>query len=181
VFILTTKFTVGLLLLSALTLGAQSINAPLPVVTSIAHDNPTWPKGRAADVSSVNGIVAAYYDAISGPVTSARDWERFKSLFLPEARIIDLHGRGQNPHVMVDILSVDGYIARVTPNIPKANIYEHPTDSEVKEQGKLIHVWSHYDLRRDTTITTPPLKSGIDAIELVKDSDRYWILSVVSQ
>ena len=40
------------------------------------------------DVASVDAIVAAVYDVISGPAGEARDWDRFRSLFLPGARLI---------------------------------------------------------------------------------------------
>src|SRR5271169_2238910 len=42
---------------------------------------------RVADVKSRDAIVAALYDSISGPA-GERDWERFRSLFIPEAQLI---------------------------------------------------------------------------------------------
>jgi hypothetical protein len=42
---------------------------------------------RAADVASRDAIVAALYDSISGPAGD-RDWDRFRSLFIPEAQLI---------------------------------------------------------------------------------------------
>ena len=37
------------------------------------------------DVSSVDGIIAALYDVISGPVGQVRNWDRMRTLFIPEA------------------------------------------------------------------------------------------------
>lgn len=57
----------------------------------------TWvtPERRSApgmadprDVSSQEAIIAALYDAISGPACQHRDWDRFRSLFVPGARLI---------------------------------------------------------------------------------------------
>ena len=42
----------------------------------------------AADVASVDAIITALYDVISGPAGGKRDWDRFRSLFIPEARLI---------------------------------------------------------------------------------------------
>jgi hypothetical protein len=39
-----------------------------------------------ADVESINAIIAAAYDVISGPAGKKRDWDRERSLFFPGAR-----------------------------------------------------------------------------------------------
>src|SRR5690349_8567433 len=60
----------------------------------VSHPNvPTvnaeeWPKAKAEDVMSTEAIVAAYYASSSGKAGEARDWNRFKSLFHPDARLI---------------------------------------------------------------------------------------------
>ena len=40
------------------------------------------------DTSSIDALVNAAYDVISGPAGTARDWERERSLFWPGARLI---------------------------------------------------------------------------------------------
>src|SRR5882724_13113434 len=58
---------------------AQSApSAAAPAVTPAAN-----PK----DVQSLDAVVAAIYDVISGP-PGARDWSRFQSLFAKDARLI---------------------------------------------------------------------------------------------
>ena len=46
------------------------------------------PAARASDVSSEDAIIAALYGAISGPAGQKRDWERFRPLFIRDARLI---------------------------------------------------------------------------------------------
>ena len=46
------------------------------------------PAPKPADVASVDAIVAALYDVISGDPGIERDWDRFRSLFYPGARMI---------------------------------------------------------------------------------------------
>ncbi|MCK5484075.1 MAG: hypothetical protein KAJ13_10235, partial [Gemmatimonadetes bacterium] len=41
-----------------------------------------------ADVGSVDSIIEAVYDVISGPAGAERDWDRMRSLFLSDARLI---------------------------------------------------------------------------------------------
>ena len=45
------------------------------------------PPAKPADVASPDAILAATYDVISGPATQKRDWDRFRSLFIPGARL----------------------------------------------------------------------------------------------
>src|SRR5258708_25881195 len=45
-------------------------------------------KDYSSDVKSVDAIVAALYDVISGEPNTQRDWDRFRNLFKPEARLI---------------------------------------------------------------------------------------------
>src|SRR6266446_10466435 len=45
------------------------------------HANP-------ADVESIEAIIAAAYDSISGPAGKKRDWDRMRSLFIAGARLI---------------------------------------------------------------------------------------------
>ena len=41
-----------------------------------------------ADVESIDAIITAAYDVISGPAGKKRDWDRERSLFIPGARLI---------------------------------------------------------------------------------------------
>src|SRR4051794_4671809 len=52
---------------------------------SVADDPPA---AKPADVESIDAILKALYEVISGPKGQARDWDRFRSLFAPEARLI---------------------------------------------------------------------------------------------
>src|SRR6478609_3906954 len=43
---------------------------------------------RAGDVKSMDAIIAALYEVISGPAGQQRDWDRMRNLFVPGARLI---------------------------------------------------------------------------------------------
>src|SRR5271155_4746170 len=49
---------------------------------------PAPPAAKPADVASPDAILAAVYEVISGPAGQLRDWDRFRSLYLPGARLI---------------------------------------------------------------------------------------------
>lgn len=40
------------------------------------------------DVASPEAVVEALYEVISGPADEPRDWDRFRALFLPGARVM---------------------------------------------------------------------------------------------
>src|SRR5690554_5242511 len=68
---------------------ALAAQAPAPAAPPAAQNAPTSaPEARKEDVSSLDAILAALYDVISGPAGQARDWNRFRSLFAPGARLI---------------------------------------------------------------------------------------------
>jgi hypothetical protein len=43
-----------------------------------------------ADVASIDAIITAAYDVISGPAGQKRDWDRERSLFIPGACLFRL-------------------------------------------------------------------------------------------
>lgn len=53
-----------------------------------AQTPPPVPTAAPADVATPEAIVAALYDVISGDVGVARDWDRFRALFHPTARLM---------------------------------------------------------------------------------------------
>src|SRR6266446_4269181 len=50
-------------------------------------DVPTVAPG-AADVATVDGMVRAYYDVITGPAGQPRQWSRDRSLYIPDLRFV---------------------------------------------------------------------------------------------
>src|SRR5689334_7469055 len=59
----------------------------LAPVSTAAAQNATI-VARTSDVSSIDSIITALYAVISGPVGEPRQWERFATLFHPDARLI---------------------------------------------------------------------------------------------
>ena len=98
-----------LLLLAALTAGpAFAQSAPTPPPAQPVNFN--VPAAAEADVASVDAIIAALYDVISGPVGQARDWNRMRSLFVPTGRLMPVGVRADGSAGM-RILQVNDYIA----------------------------------------------------------------------
>ena len=150
--------------------------APKPLVGSIAA-HPEWPKAKSEDVKSVDAILAALYDVISGPKGKARDWDRMHSLFIPDARLIPSRVNKDTQQVDAIVLSVDGYIARSSTTMTTNGFFEHSIHNEVEQFGNIAHVWSTYESRHNADEATP-FARGINSIQLLKDGDRYWIVNI---
>jgi hypothetical protein len=150
--------------------------APKPLVGSIAAHS-EWPKAKPEDVKSVDAILAALYDVISGPKGKARDWDRMRSLFIPDARLIPSRVNKDTQQVDAIVLSVDGYIARSSTTMTTNGFFEHSIHNEVEQFGNIAHVWSTYESRHNADDATP-FARGINSIQLLKDGDRYWIVNI---
>ena len=132
------------------------------------------PKANAQDVATVEGILRAMYEVISGPAGKARDWERWRTLYVPEARLMPAVG-GEKPHVRV--LSPEEYIRRVEPIFAREDFWERETGREVTTFGRVAHVLSHYESLRDPN--GPPFETGTNSVQLFFDGARWWLVSVM--
>ena len=133
------------------------------------------------DVESIDAIIAAAYEVISGPAGQTRDWNRERSLFFPGARLIptaSVPGRN-DVDLEPQTLDVEGYIERAEPFL-KAGFYETEVARRTEQFGRIAHVWSTYESRRDPSDPTPFMR-GINSFQLFNDGTRWWILSVYWQ
>src|SRR6266404_5872412 len=92
-----------------------------------------------ADVESVDAIITAAYDVISGPAGKKRDWDRNRALFFPGARLIPTATvAGRNDVDLAPlILDVEGYISRVEPLFAKKGFYEKEVARRVEQFGRI--------------------------------------------
>ncbi len=139
-----------------------------------------WPRAKAADVASIDAIVAAYYEATSGAPGEARDWDRFRSLFLPEARMIPARpgsgGAGQ-AGAGVFVLPISDYIEQNRKYFEKGGFFDREAARRVEAFANIAHVWSVYESRR-TQQAPEPYSRGINSFQLLKDGQRWWIVNV---
>jgi hypothetical protein len=136
---------------------------------------PSWPIARPQDVASADAILAAMHDIISGPKEKVRDWNRFRSLFLPGAQLTDVHDRKIG--AVASMLNIERYIGIVAPNLTKADLFENSIQNRKQEFGSLVHVWSTYESRREKADVKPRARF-IESAELFNDGERYWIVNI---
>ena len=187
------NLTVGIFLAGvSLAAGAQQAGppaapaaapAPPPLVGSLAG-HPDWPAARnAGDADTVDHLVASLYDVISGPA-GARDWDRFRSLFLPDGRISvvipETPASKDAPAHKGDavFLTPNMYAQRDDPYFKAHGFFERSIANRVEEFGNLSHVWSTYESRNAAT-DSKPFTRGINSIQIVHARGRFWIASVL--
>ena len=151
------------LTLSAAPAGAQTDEAP-PA------------QGNPADVGSVDAIVAAVYDVISGPAGQARDWDRWRSLFLPEARLVAV---SQNPDgaLRYRAMTPEDYAAQSGPYLEETGFFENEIGRTQEEFGPVVHLFSAYQSKR-TPDDPEPFARGINSFQLMHDGNRWWVLTI---
>jgi hypothetical protein len=139
------------------------------------------PKADPRDVESIDAIIAALYDGISGPAGKKRDWDRERSLYLPGARLIPTtNPGGEHLDPEPQILDVEQFIARVEPFFEKSGFYEMEISRKTEQFGQIAHVWSTYESKHDLSDPEPFMR-GINSIQLFNDGTRWWIVNIYWQ
>lgn len=132
-----------------------------------------------AHLATLDGILAALYGTISGAAGAPRDWERLRSLFTHEGRMV-VHGPNKSGDITTRVLTVSDYISRVTPVFAKEGFYESELARTTETFGQIAHVFSTYEARHAADEAQPFMR-GVNSIQLVNDGQRWWIQSLVWQ
>lgn len=146
-----------------------------------AQEQEAWdriPPADPADVESIDAIIAAIYDVISGPA-GQRDWERMRSLFAPGGRLIPV-SRDQQGRVGMNALNIDGYIARTDPYFQQNAFFERELSRRTERFGHVAHAFSTYASYHSAE-DEEPFSRGINSFQLMFDGERWWIVSVFWQ
>jgi len=140
---------------------------------------PPPPPAKAEDVSSIDNIMKAVYDVISGPAGQKRDWDRMRSLFIPGARLIPT-GRGQDGKSGARVWSLEEYITRAGPGLEQGGFFERELGRVEERYGNIVHLMSAYDSKR-TAADEKPFARGVNSFQLMYDGSRWWVVTIFWQ
>ncbi len=158
---------------------ALALATAVPAAAQTAAPPPPAAAAAPADVASAEAIVAALYDVISGDAGVARDWDRFRSLFHPTARLMP-SGVNREGLGVVRSVTPDEYITRSEPVLMADGFHERGIAVRTERFGHIAHVWTTYEALH--SLSDPqPFARGINSIQLFNDGARWWILSVYWQ
>lgn len=132
---------------------------------------------RASDHASLDAIITALYETVSGDAGEKKDWSRLRSLFAPDARLMPVVWKGEE-QFSLRTLSVDEYVRLASKYFVARSFYEREIARRVETFGSMAHVFSTYEAfeSRGSSI---PVKRGINSIQLYFDGTRWWILSII--
>lgn len=159
--------------------------SPSPHATPSTHATPSpraaapEPPGgpaKEADVRSLDAIITAVYDVVSGPADEPRDWTRMRTLFHEKARLMPA-GLRPGGAFRLAVLDLDGYIAGSAPYFAKEGFFEREIARRVERYGHIAHAFSTYEARRSPE--EKPFARGINSFQLVYDGSRWWVLSIL--
>jgi hypothetical protein len=133
------------------------------------------PPARPDDVKSIDSILTALYGVISGPA-GERDWDRFRSLFLPQGRLTSAT-KNADGSSRVRPMSVEDYAKGAGSYFAKNAFYESPIVNRIETFGNVTQVFSSYESRHAPA--EPPFARGINSIQLLYGGSRWWIVSIL--
>ena len=144
------------------------------VVTPPAHGQTADP----ADVASPEAVIRAAYESLTRAPGEDYDWDRLRSLHLPEARL------APNPEQTggeARVLSIEEFIdwidGSVTIGGPEdEGFVEEGIHTETREYGDVAQLISTYVSR--THAGDREIARGVNFLTLVRRDGRWWVLSV---
>jgi hypothetical protein len=161
-------------------LGAQAQSpSQAPETPTASKEAPAPPAAKPADVASPDSIIAACYGVISGPAGKQRDWDRFRSLLWPGARLIPTGPKKEGGGFAARVYTPDEYIARTTPYFEKEGFYETQAAQRTERYGNIVQIFSTYESRHDPK--EAPFARGINSFQLLFDGARWWVVTVFWQ
>jgi hypothetical protein len=128
------------------------------------------PTANPADVASIDAIIKAMYDVISG-AAGPRNWDRFHSLFLPEAKMGAITAAGQ-----YRTFTPVQYQRNNKPHFDESGFYEEELKRNVLEYGNVANVQTSYQFRFEPN--GPVQQRGVNYVTLVKTNGRWWIANL---
>lgn len=121
----------------------------------------------AEDVKSVDAIIDAYYNVISGSSNDPWQFERDKYIHSNNAVItrLDESGKAESHTLEAEYIPIG--------LSPKEDFYEKELKRIVSQYGNIAQVWSAFEIRTD-----PEKESnirGLNSIQLHYENGRWWI------
>ena len=126
------------------------------------------------DVETLDGIIEAYYEIVSGPAGSYMDKERDLAIHIPDAPVIIL-SENDKGDLVINRMTIADFHNRPGPR--ETGFYEVEIHRETQQYGAMTHIWSTYEWR--TTEYGPVGGQGINSIQLYYDGNRWWISSEI--
>ena len=177
------KYAIGLFVLTVLAVSSGSAQTPAAspaTAPTPAAAAPAAKEANPADVASVDAIMKAVYDVISGDAGVKRDWDRMRSLFYPGARLIPTFKNMGTGVVGARAITPEEYITRSGPYLEQNGFHEREIARKVDQYGNIVQVFSSYHAFKNKADKDPFMR-GINSFQLLNDGKRWWVVTIYWQ
>ena len=121
----------------------------------------------AKDVTSIDAIINAYYDVVSGSSSEPWEFERDKYIHSENAVITRLNENGTADSHTLEAEYIPIGLS------PKTDFYEKELKRNVSTYGNMAQVWSAFEIRTDPN-TESDIR-GLNSIQLHYENGRWFI------
>jgi len=129
-----------------------------------------------AKVKTLDSTIGTLYAVISGEKGQERDWQLFKYLFHPEAKLIPT-GKGKQGNTGTRFMTPDDYINNSGQWLVENGFFEKEIHRVEDSFGNITHVFSTY-ASFYSEAENKPFMRGINSIQLLNDGNRWWIINI---
>lgn len=120
------------------------------------------------DVSTIDGIIQAYYEIVSIPQGSRRRLEDDRYIHANDPLILIPQAGGES----FKRFTLQEYLDR-SPPIAEKNFFEKEIHRNTQQYGHMAHVWSTYEWHRGPN--SVERGRGINSIQLYFSDNRWWV------
>ena len=133
-------------------------------------------EARAEDVRTIEGIVKASYETISGGVGVPRQWGRDRTLFDPNSRSVSVTVNPKTGAVRTHGMTEQEFADEEDASSVKNGFTEREIKHVIKQFGNVATVLSSYE---GSDAAGKSKSRGVNIFQLYFDGKRWWILSMV--
>lgn len=150
----------------------------LPLILALPVFGLQAQPAAAGDVESIDAIITAVYEAISGDAGEARNWDRFTSLFVADASLSAVVANAEG--FERQITNPQGFAQASGPILERDGFHEVEIHRVTEQFGQIAHAFSTYISKRNAD-DAEPFERGINSFQLMFDGTRWWVVSIYWQ
>jgi hypothetical protein len=133
-------------------------------------------KDYALKVQTLDSTLETLYGVISGEKGEARNWELFKYLFHPDAKLIP-SGKNKEGIIGARYMTAEDYITNSGNWLVENGFFEKEIHRTSNTFGNITQVFSTYESFHSEADEMPFMR-GINSIQLLNDGKRWWIINI---
>ena len=130
----------------------------------------------ASKVSTLDSTLTTLYTVISGDKGEERNWELFKHLFHPGAKLIPT-GKNQEGTTIAKYMTPGDYITSSGKWLVENGFHEVEINRTINSFGNITQVFSTYESYFNKSDEKPFMR-GINSIQLLNDGKRWWVINI---